>query len=82
VRRAPAIVAAVALLVLGGEPARIRANLAERRSAGTGLFADYLLMDGALGTKTDLTPQAASIPDEDIDSANTRAYLEASLATR
>ena len=69
---------------LGGDPARIRQNLAEARSGGTGLFADYLLMYEALagGSATKLTQQAATIPDSGIDTADSRAYLTAWLATR
>jgi hypothetical protein len=69
---------------LGGDPARITRNLAEARSAGTGLFADYLLMYQSLagGSAVDLQRQAEAIPDTEIDSADSRAYLEAWLASR
>lgn len=69
---------------LGGDPARIRRNLAEARSAHTGLFADYLLMYEALegGSPAALSASARSIPDSGIDSADSSAYLEAWLATR
>ena len=69
---------------LGGDPTRIRQNLTEARSAGTGLFADYLLMYQALadGPTAQLQRQAAAIPDSGIDTADSRTYLEAWIASR
>lgn len=69
---------------MAGDTGRIRRNLVEARNARTGLFADYLLMYQAFagGTPRSLLRAAKRTPDLDIDSADSRAYLRAWIASR
>lgn len=71
---------------LAGDPARIRANLAEATPNGYDVqFGDYLLMYSALAGPADAArARAASstLPDASIDDADSRTYLLAWLATR
>lgn len=62
----------------------IEANLSDGRSAGTGLFPDYLLMYEALTgeARADLARRADAVPDARIDSADSRSYLLAWILSR
>jgi len=74
---------------LGGDPDRVRANLADALSAERGLperydvmFGDYLLMYSALqghDAAAAALDAAASLPEGRIDDGNSRAYLLAWL---
>ncbi|GAA2749633.1 glycosyl hydrolase [Amnibacterium kyonggiense] len=65
-------------------PSAMRADLAEARSARTGLFADYLLMDEVLagGSKSAALRRLAALPAAQIDSANSKAYAAAWILSR
>ena len=62
----------------------MRADLAEGRSAHTGLFADYLLMYDVLagGPKSTALQKLQALPARQIDSADSKAYAAAWIASR
>lgn len=62
----------------------MRADLTEARSARTGLFADYLLMDEVLagGSKATALRRLSALPAAQIDSANSKAYAAAWILSR
>ena len=62
----------------------MRADLAEARSARTGLFADYLLMYGVLGgaSRPAALRELASLREKAIDGANSKSYAAAWILSR
>ncbi len=68
---------------LGGDPARIRANVAEATPHGFDVqFGDYLVMYLALADPAAALADLGQVSDRSIDGANSRAYLTAWLLSR
>jgi endoglucanase Acf2 len=71
---------------LGGDAARIASNVAEANPGGYKVqFGDYLLMYSSLegpAAATSALAAARSLPDADIDQADSRAYLYAWILSR
>jgi hypothetical protein len=68
---------------LGGDPTRIRANLAEAAPAGYDvMFGDQLIMYLALADPAAARAAVAQLPESRIDDGDTRSYLLAWTYTR